>query len=382
MSDDKQNEVLTGYEQLKRRNRRRLVMASGLVAVSGILLAAALNSGGSNEEAQNIAVNQQFSTEQSVENLEKAAVLEPSSKDAEQSAAVSSLPGNESGRLSDDVEILTPKQPAQPEDIGPPLVLINDTLDDSSISGLEESEKIQKAEAAKREAAQRKIEERKQRLAEQRAARKAQQQRQAEADKEAARDASAKKRVTAAKAEKAERDQPAERNRLEQLEKAEKQIAERKASKSKESSGNTAAKAKTDKAKETAAVKEKNKAEPSKQDAAKKQTAAKESEAKTAKAKADNAKSDKPKTAERPSEREKGKTGKSAIQAGYAEKERALSLQRKMKAAGIDASITEVMTDKGKVYRVKSANYGNAKDAERDLNKLRVHGIAGQVTHE
>ncbi|MGN6875836.1 SPOR domain-containing protein, partial [Neisseria sp. P0001.S010] len=70
------------------------------------------------------------------------------------------------------------------------------------------------------------------------------------------------------------------------------------------------------------------------------------------------------------------------IQAGYAEKERAQSLQRKMKAAGIDSTITEVMTDKGKVYRVKSASYKNARDAERDLNKLRVHGIAGQVTSE
>lgn len=44
MSENKQNEVLTGYEQLKRRNRRRLVTASSLVAASCILLAAALSS--------------------------------------------------------------------------------------------------------------------------------------------------------------------------------------------------------------------------------------------------------------------------------------------------------------------------------------------------
>ncbi|HEZ3868582.1 TPA: cell division protein FtsN, partial [Neisseria meningitidis] len=88
-------------------------------------------------------------------------------------------------------------------------------------------------------------------------------------------------------------------------------------------------------------------------------------------------KADKTKTAE------KEKSGKkAAIQAGYAEKERALSLQRKMKAVGIDSTITEIMTDNGKVYRVKSSNYKNARDAERDLNKLRVHGIAGQVTNE
>ncbi|MBH2021625.1 cell division protein FtsN, partial [Neisseria meningitidis] len=39
MSENKQNEVLSGYEQLKRRNRRRLVTASCLVAASCILLA-------------------------------------------------------------------------------------------------------------------------------------------------------------------------------------------------------------------------------------------------------------------------------------------------------------------------------------------------------
>ncbi|WP_301000113.1 cell division protein FtsN [Neisseria polysaccharea] len=84
-----------------------------------------------------------------------------------------------------------------------------------------------------------------------------------------------------------------------------------------------------------------------------------------------------------PKKKNPKKSGKkAAIQAGYAEKERALSLQRKMKAAGIDSTITEIMTDNGKVYRVKSSNYKNARDAERDLNKLRVHGIAGQVTNE
>ncbi|WP_279624970.1 cell division protein FtsN [Neisseria cinerea] len=90
-----------------------------------------------------------------------------------------------------------------------------------------------------------------------------------------------------------------------------------------------------------------------------------------------------PNTEKLPKKKNPKKSGKkSAIQAGYAEKERALSLQRKMKAAGIDSTITEIMTDNGKVYRVKSSNYKNARDAERDLNKLRVHGIAGQVTNE
>ncbi|MCC9395790.1 hypothetical protein LN384_25830, partial [Enterobacter hormaechei subsp. steigerwaltii] len=51
MSENKQNEVLSGYEQLKRRNRRRLVTASCLVAASCILLAAALSSGPAEQTA-------------------------------------------------------------------------------------------------------------------------------------------------------------------------------------------------------------------------------------------------------------------------------------------------------------------------------------------
>ena len=66
----------------------------------------------------------------------------------------------------------------------------------------------------------------------------------------------------------------------------------------------------------------------------------------------------------------------------YDKNQRPFCLKLKIKAAGIDSTITEVMTDKGKVYRVKSGAYKNAYDAERDLNKLRVHGIAGQVTNE
>ena len=58
------------------------------------------------------------------------------------------------------VEVLKPSRESAPEDVGEPLVLINDTLDDGNIKGLEESERIQRAEAAKREAAERRAEER------------------------------------------------------------------------------------------------------------------------------------------------------------------------------------------------------------------------------
>ena len=381
MSDNKQKETpngydLDGYEQLKRRNRRRLVLASGLVVASGMLFGLALTSGyDKNSPFKEAPVGQ--SQVKTADEPSKAVVLEPNKEDvaaAEEAARhadaeASNKPQN-AGDEEDNapVEVLKPNRESAPEDVGEPLVLINDTLDDGNIKGLEESERIQRAEAAKREAAERRAEERRQRQAEQRvAARKTQAQQEA-AEKENA--LAAKKRALQARAEKAEREAAVERNKLAQLEKAEKAIAERKSAKNSKDSV-------------------KDKAEPTKKAEAKVEKP-KNEKAKPEMAKAEKA--DKVKTAEKPSEKAKPKAEKekaeakpakkAAIQAGYAEKERAQSLQRKMKAAGIDSTITEVMTDKGKVYRVKSASYKNARDAERDLNKLRVHGIAGQVTSE
>ena len=379
MSDNKQKETpngydLDGYEQLKRRNRRRLVLASGLVVASGMLFGLALTSGeDKNSPFKEAPVGQ--SQVKTADEPSKAVVLEPNKEDvaAEEAARhadaeAPSKPQN-AGDEEDNapVEVLKPSRESAPEDVGEPLVLINDTLDDGNIKGLEESERIQRAEAAKREAAERRAEERRQRQAEQRAAaRKAQAQQEADEKENAL---AAKKRALQARAEKAEREAAAERNKLAQLEKA-KAIAERKSAKNSKDSV-------------------KDKAEPAKKAEAKVEKP-KNEKAKPETAKAEKA--DKVKTAEKPSEKAKPKAEKekaeakpakkAAIQAGYAEKERAQSLQRKMKAAGIDSTITEVMTDKGKVYRVKSASYKNARDAERDLNKLRVHGIAGQVTSE
>lgn len=409
MSDNKQNEVLTGYEQLKRRNRRRLVMASGLVAASTVLLGVALSTGPENkpeeENAQTTTIQQNNANAEPA-NLADATVLEPSTKEDLEAAAKAAK--NADAEVADKPqETAAPEQnahaqaepqpdapPAAPEDVGPPLVLINDTLSDSDIKGLEESEKIQKAEAAKREAAERRAEERRRNREEQRKAQQLQAQEAAEREANAA---ARKRALQAAKAEKAERAAAAERNKLAQLEKAEKAVAERKALKAKEEAA-AKHKAAAEKAKEAVTAsasepKERIRVDASKYEkietAGKKASAVREAEAKVAKAKTEQtAKAEKTATAERSSEKAKTKTAevksgkKAAIQAGYAEKERALSLQRKMKAAGIDSTITEVMTDKGKVYRVKSGAYKNAYDAERDLNKLRVHGIAGQVTNE
>lgn len=349
MSENKQNEVLTGYEQLKRRNRRRLVTASCLVAASCLLLAAALSS----DPAENPPAAPTDETG-SMENQAASTVQTPTLKSASEGVEPAAdkpqdLAGEEPAPAADNGI-------SEPEDVGAPLVIINDRLDDSNIKGLEASEKLQQEEAAKTAQAE----------AKQRAAEKAQ--------------------TTVNNKDTVEKPKQAAESKLQKTERASeskpktKELAQKNADKVSEKPKTLPEKSKSDSTKSDKAVKE-----PKKSDKAESKKSV-EKEGSDGKKHETASRADKAKTAEhgKTAEKEKSeKSGKkSAIQAGYAEKERALSLQRKMKAAGIDSTITEIMTDNGKVYRVKSSNYKNARDAERDLNKLRVHGIAGQVTNE
>ncbi|ENV1444398.1 cell division protein FtsN, partial [Neisseria gonorrhoeae] len=144
MSENKQNEVLTGYEQLKRRNRRRLVTASSLVAASCILLAAALSSdpADSNPAPQ---AGETGATESQTANTAQTPALKSAAENGETAADKPQDLAGEDKPSAADSEI------SEPENVGAPLVLINDRLEDSNIKGLEESEKLQQAETAKTE---------------------------------------------------------------------------------------------------------------------------------------------------------------------------------------------------------------------------------------
>ena len=348
MSENKQNEVLTGYEQLKRRNRRRLVTASCLVAASCLLLAAALSS----DPAENPPAAPTDETG-SMEN-QAASTVTPTLKSA--SEGVEPAADKPQDLASEEQAPAADNGISEPEDVGAPLVIINDRLDDSNIKGLEASEKLQQEEAAKTAQAE----------AKQRAAEKAQ--------------ATVNNKDTVEKPKQAAESKPQKTERASESKPKTKEPAQKTADKVSEKPKTLPEKSKSDSTKSDKAVKE-----PKKSDKAESKKSV-EKEGSDGKKHETASRADKAKTAEhgKTAEKEKSeKSGKkSAIQAGYAEKERALSLQRKMKAAGIDSTITEIMTDNGKVYRVKSSNYKNARDAERDLNKLRVHGIAGQVTNE
>ena len=349
MSENKQNEVLTGYEQLKRRNRRRLVTASCLVAASCLLLAAALSS----DPAENppaAPTDETGSMEKQAASTVQTPTLKSASEGVEPAAdKPQDLAGEEQAPAADNGI-------SEPEDVGAPLVIINDRLDDSNIKGLEASEKLQQEEAAQTAQAE----------AKQRAAEKAQ--------------ATVDNKDTAEKPKQAAESKPQKTERASESKPKTKEPAQKTADKVSKKPKTLPEKSKSDSTKSDKTVKEPKKSDKAESkktvekegsDGKKHETASKADKAKTA---------EHEKTAEKEKSEKSGK--KSAIQAGYAEKERALSLQRKMKAAGIDSTITEIMTDNGKVYRVKSSNYKNARDAERDLNKLRVHGIAGQVTNE
>lgn len=386
MSDDKQKEMLSGYEQLKRKNRRRLVGASGLVLVSGILLAGALYTGADKEpSAETAAASAPVENVAASAEEPEVAIWEPNS-----SGSARQVPASEaasSARQSADAEA-APAADMKAEE-GAPVVLINDTLVDNGTEDRADKPKAASAprkpetQVARRSEAEeetviedtmaedtadsgaeqpdeaQRAEERRRRLAEQRAAAK-------RAEREAA-----------VKKQRAEREAAKRR--------AAKLAAERRAAERREAEQQAEARKEQQYAVGAA---EYRRVEPARTDKPKEQQPVRKAEAKPEavrpepKSEARKPAAPTAPTAESKTVAAKGKGGKAAIQAGYPEKERALSLQRKMKAAGINAGILEVNTDKGKVYRVKTGSYPNRAAAEHDLNRMRVHGIGGTVIEE
>lgn len=391
MSDDKQKEMLSGYEQLKRKNRRRLVGASGLVLVSGILLAGALYTGADKEpSAETAAASAPVENVAASAEEPEVAIWEPNS-----SGSARQVPASEaasSARQSADAASAdaeaAPAADMKAEE-GAPVVLINDTLVDNGTEDRTDKPKAASAprkpetQVARRSEAEeetviedtmaedtadsgaeqpdeaQRAEERRRRLAEQRAAAK-RAEREAAVKKQRAEREAAKRRAAKLAAEK----RAAERREAEQQAEARKEQQY------------------------AVGAAEYRRVEPARTDKPKEQQPVRKAEAKPEavrpepKSEARKPATPAAPTAESKTVAAKGKGGKAAIQAGYPEKERALSLQRKMKAAGINAGILEVNTDKGKVYRVKTGSYPNRAAAEHDLNRMRVHGIGGTVIEE
>ena len=379
MSDDKQKEMLSGYEQLKRKNRRRLVGASGLVLVSGILLAGALYTGADKEpSAETAAASAPVENVAASAEEPEVAIWEPNS-----SGSARQVPASEaasSARQSADAASAdaeaAPAADMKAEE-GAPVVLINDTLVDN---GTEDRADKPKAASAPRKP-------------------ETQVARRSEAEEETVIEDTMAEDTADSAAEQPDEAQRAAAKRAEREAAVKKQRAEREAAKrraaklaaEKRAAERREAEQQAEARKEqqyAVGAAEYRRVEPARTDKPKEQQPVRKAEAKPEavrpEPKSEARKSAAPAapTAESKTVAAKGKGGKAAIQAGYPEKERALSLQRKMKAAGINAGILEVNTDKGKVYRVKTGSYPNRAAAEHDLNRMRVHGIGGTVIEE
>lgn len=383
MSDKKQHQAHVfqdEYEELKRKNRRRLVGASALVVVAGSLLAFAMNGGDEGDAVQTSAsmVSEPLPAPEVIQltpaGSDAVAASEPvAGADAEVAPAASvpaagrdaaSRPQNtEQARSGSAAETVRDGAPAGTGSRDEPVVLINDTLSDSDIQGLNasgssapppkrtqsdgngEASPVQDdaaAVAATAAAQQRRQEARR---------RQAEQQRRQQAERDAA-----AKRAQAARSE-----QQAARRKAEQAAAQRRAAAEQRAAEQRAKTASAPPKAgdyrKTDEPDALA------------QKAAEK---SRELAAKDSKRARDLLESNKA-----------GAGRRATIQAGYSNKAQAQQLQRKMQSAGIQAGIVEINTDKGKVYRVKSGAYPNKEAANRVLDRLRKErGIGGTVNEE
>ncbi len=377
MADNRLNS-LNDYEQLKRRNRRRLVGASVMVLLAGLLLAKVLNQGDSQDTAQSIsingasdvqtaseteapqvAINNQAAPADDASDLSPAAVLEPAPEgntratvlenplaSTETPVAPAETEAVDPDKVFEDavvnepvestVAAETPKaavaetKPAAPAArnnaaaVPPPVVVINNRAADKPATA--PAKPTADKQAADKAAAEQKAAQ--QRQAEQRAA----DARQREAQQAAAKTAEQKKAQQAQQAkQQAARDQ------------AKKQA-------------------------DAAAAKKKQQAAAQK----------KPQDILNNKAAQTTAKADPKAILEGRNNAASG--GKAIIQAGaFSNREQAAQVRQKLANAGVSAYISEAETSKGTVYRVRTGSYADRAAANQALAKIRQQGVDGMV---
>ncbi|UOO83153.1 SPOR domain-containing protein [Uruburuella testudinis] len=374
MADNRFNS-LNEYEQLKRKNRRRLVGASVMVVLAGVLLAKVLNQGENKETVQNIsigasdvqtassvetgdvpqvAINNQAASADDASDLSPAAVLEPAPEGSTRSTELANplADGMPQNQNTDTTETA-----ADPDTVFERAV-VNEPADETPAAASPPAQTPQ--QTAKPQTAP-----------------------------QAAAPETAPRRETAAPP-------PVvvinNRNTAQQA--AEKAAAGRKAEQAR--AAQQAAEARAREARQAAIQKEAElkKARQAKQQAAraeaqkqaetkkKQQAAAQQSKpqdilnnkAATAAAKPD------PKAILEGRSTAAAAGGKALIQAGaYSSRDQARQTQQKLANAGVSAYISEAETSKGTVYRVRTGNYASRAAADRDLAKIRQQGVDGMV---
>ena len=138
-------------------------------------------------------------------------------------------------------------------------------------------------------------------------------------------------------------------------------------------------------AEQKAAADEARRAERAKLLAQQKAAAERAAQAKAAPKKADDKAANKtvPKQPEKAVASKDNREKRASVQVGaYRDIAAAKAAQQKMKGLNYSSSIEEVVTDKGKVYRLKTGSFPNKSEAEIAAGKLKARGLGGIVLEQ
>ena len=442
---DKRLDSMNEYEQLKRKNRRRLVGASAMVLVAGIVFGVAVNGGdeGGNA-AQNININKdggqpEILTPKPIEpaggktrqdELENPLLAGGGSTQDEAANDTFEMPSEKAKEVppvyelkegqetveaqGDDGNVHTVVKKAEPNNDYDRQPLPAITINNSNKQAAEKAERkaAQKAAEAKRQAEEkaREIAERKaeadrlaaeeaaaERVKREEEARLAKQKQEAEEKRLAERQAKEQKRLEAK--QRAEEKRLKEEERLAELKQQREERKQAEMKKAEEEKRLAERKKRLEELKQAeakVAEEEKRLAERKKRLEERKQAEAKKAEEdkrlaeqkkrddakKTAGNKAQQALENKSKpTKADPKEILNNQKGRRAmIQAGaYNSQAQAKKVQQRLADAGYSASINEVDTAKGKVYRVRTGSFSSQEAAQNALAKIRLQGVDGVV---
>ena len=356
-------DVLDEYEHLKNKNRRRLIGAGAITVLAGGLFAAVASNGPKDNIEPKMAQPQQqkVTTE----------VLRPSGVAPQTASTVPTLTAAEASRpitssspstrvkpvppLAQDNTSAKPRSQTPAADTAPTLA------DADSQASLEEQRRLRREEQRKARE-QRRLE---QQQAREEAARKRAEARQERAE---ARARAEQERIAKARADEARRKQAQELVAKAEAERAAKQKAALERA-----------------AEQKDAADEARRAERAKLLAQQKAAAERAAQAKAAPKKADDKAANKtvPKQPEKAVASKDNREKRASVQVGaYRDIAAAKAAQQKMKGLNYSSSIEEVVTDKGKVYRLKTGSFPNKSEAEIAAGKLKARGLGGIVLEQ
>ena len=357
-------DVLDEYEHLKNKNRRRLIGAGAITVLAGGLFAAVASNGPKDNIEPKMAQPQQ---QQKV----TTEVLRPSGVAPQTASTVPTLTAAEASRpitssspstrvkpvppLAQDNTSAKPRSQTPAADTAPTLA------DADSQASLEEQRRLRREEQRKARE-QRRLE---QQQAREEAARKRAEARQERAE---ARARAEQERIAKARADEARRKQAQEVVAKAEAERAAKQKAALERA-----------------AEQKDAADEARRAERAKLLAQQKAAAERAAQAKAAPKKADDKAANKtvPKQPEKAVASKDNREKRASVQVGaYRDIAAAKAAQQKMKGLNYSSSIEEVVTDKGKVYRLKTGSFPNKSEAEIAAGKLKARGLGGIVLEQ